>query len=110
MKRPETGTERSPMDGNPYSRMIELIRKEASAPDVRPDGPSQAALGAAAARLRLGTVSRTGPLQVTVAGVPMPASVLRVSPQLELTAGDSVLMLTENDQIFYIVMKVVSAV
>lgn len=159
------------MDGNPYARLIALTREQGA--DAAPAGDSaQAGLGAAPARMRLGTVVTAAPLKVRVAGIVQPPSALRLNERLaagakwktktvspdsdycaltgpvsgpvntpagqgsliSITAGqvhsgdttidkavvkqleidlepdDTVLMLTEDDQIFYIVMKVVKAV
>lgn len=62
-------------------------------------------------QLRLGTVAQTNPLMVKIAGVELPASSLRVSSlPAPYVADDQVLMVTEDDQVFYILMKVVKAV
>lgn len=82
-------------DGNPYARMAELMQGGDSAPGVK---------------MYLGTVARRAPLEVIVAGTPQPAEALRRNAALNLEAGDAVLALTENDQIFYIICKVVGTV
>ena len=71
----------------------------------------QEAIGAAPVKMRLGTVTNKTPLQTEVAGVAMPASALRLNAQLAaaLNVGDRVLLLTEDDQLFFIIMKVVAA-
>lgn len=159
------------MDGNPYARLVALVRDQAA--DATPTGDSrQAGLGAAPARMRLGKVLQRVPLKVQVAGLPQPAGVLRINERLtkgaawktkttspssdynrltgpiagpvstphgtgaliaftdgevhsgdttideatveqleiDLEVGDEVLLLTEDDQVFFIVMKVVKAV
>ena len=161
------------MDGDPYARMLALTREQAA--DAGPAGDSrQAGLGAAAVRMRLGTVLTREPLTVKVAGLRQPTGVLKINERLvkgakwktkttspnsdyngvtgpiqgpvttphgagtgaleRLTGGevhspdttiddatveqleidlevdDQVLLLTEDDQVFYIVMKVVDAV
>lgn len=161
------------MDGNPYAGIVALMRAQGA--DTAPSGESaRAGLGAAPARMRLGTVICTAPLTVRVAGIGQPAAALRInerltkgawwrlkltSPdsryneltgpiqgpvttphgagtgalealtggnvhsgdttvdraraeqlELDLEEGDEVLLLTEDDQIFYILMKVVDAV
>lgn len=159
------------MDGNPYARLIALTREQGA--DAAPAGDSaQAGLGAAPARMRLGTVVTAAPLKVRVAGIVQPPSALRlnerlaagakwktktVSPdssyraltgpvsgpvdtpagqgalvsltdgqvhsggttidkatveqlEIDLEKDDTVLLLTEDDQVFYLVMKVVKAV
>lgn len=121
-------------EGNPYSRMVALMRKQRGEIETdTPAGSSQVAAGAV--RMRLGTVTDVSPLTVSIAGVSMPASTLRVNGRLAkgaasavyiagsdqsfgasvtqvtlaLNVGDQVLMLTADDQVFYIVMKVVAA-
>lgn len=161
------------MDGDPYAGLIALMRSQGE--DANPAGDSQqAGMGAAPARMRLGTVVSTAPLKVRTAGLVQPPSALRInerlvkgarwktkttSPnsdikdftgpisgpvqlppthgigalieftggevhlpdttideatveqlELDLDPGDTVLLLTEDDQVFYILMKVVNAV
>jgi hypothetical protein len=161
-----------PMDGNPYARMVALIRGESG--EQTPTGETaQAGLGASPCKMRLGRVTRRAPLRISVAGIEQPAQALRInerltkgarwqvkltggasdfdgltgslsgpvtcggegcSPELDavtggalhgtqttvdeatveqleidLEVGDQVLLLTEDDQIFYILMKVVVA-
>lgn len=140
------------MDGNPYSAILAMMRRE-GAEQSSTGETSNSGLGAMPVKMRLGTVVQKSPLQVDVAGVTMPPTVLRVnerltkgtkskvnvtgtlsgtvscsgygSPSLSggalsnavmeqmeivLEKGDTVLLLTGDDQIFYIVMKVVAAV
>lgn len=140
------------MDGNPYSAIVAMMRRE-GAEQSNTGETANTGLGAMPIKMRLGTVLQKSPLQVEVAGVPMPAPVLRInerltkgakckvnvtgalsgsiscsgygSPRLsggalsnavmeqmeiDLEKGDEVLLLTGDDQIFYIVMKVVAAV
>lgn len=157
------------MGGNPYARMLEVIRSEST---------EQTGLGAAPCRMRIGKVTQRVPLKISVAGIEQPTEAFRInerliknaewevqitspgnefkqltgalngpvscsgdgcSPELgavtggslhstdtrigneagnatvkqmeiDLEKGDDVLLLTENDQIFYILMKVVKAV
>lgn len=161
------------MNRSIYSRMISVMRGEGS--EVTPGGEtSQAGLGAAPCRMRLGIVTQQVPLKIKVAGIEQPTQALRInerlvkgakwkarltsldskyngltgslsgpvacagglgSPKLstvtggtlhstetsmeqtvleqleiDLQAGDQVLLLTEDDQVFYILMKVVQAV
>lgn len=161
------------MDGNPYARIIDVVRGETQE-DASARESIQGGVGAAPIKARLGIVTQRVPLKIKVAGIEQPTSVLRInerlvkgakwkvkitsptsdyrgltgqlsgpvscpgghgSPQLDavtggqlhstdttidqavteqleidLEAGDQVLVLTEDDQIFYIVMKVVKAV
>ena len=85
------------MDGDPYARMAELMRGVG--------GQS----GAGGVRLYQGTVAQTEPLEVSTAGLRLPAGALRLCSGLSLEAEDPVLLLTEDDQIFYIIAKVVDA-
>ena len=69
------------MDGNPYAGLVALIRGQAS--DAMPAGDSeQAGLGAAPARMRLGTVVNRVPLKVKVAGLTQPTEVLKINERL----------------------------
>lgn len=161
-------------DGNPYARIVSVMRDEAGEPG-----------GAGPVKMRLGIVAQREPLEVTVAGVRQPTEVLKLNERLtkgakwkakiiapvdvlndqakrpagtfadvrgpvsgaltcpgegcapeltgitggtlyssdvlihqteqeqleiDLDKGDTVLLLTEDDQTFYIVMKVVGAV
>ena len=110
------------MEGNPYSRLAAAMR------ELTPKNTG--------VRMRLGTVNVCTPLAVRVAGIDLPASALRINErltkgsktrmnivtptlslnnaeatqlELDLEEGDTVLLLTEDDQIFYVVMKVVNA-
>lgn len=82
------------MDGDPYARMAELMRGGDSAQG---------------ARMYLGTVARGTPLEVILGGIRLPKEALRVGAGLSLAEKDSVLLLTEDDQVFYVVMKVVES-
>lgn len=161
-------------DGNPYARMVSLVRNEAG--ETGGVGP---------VKMLLGTVANREPLEIIVAGTRQPAEALRVNErltkgarwkakitapvdvlndqarrpsgtfadvhgpvsgvlacpgegcapeltgitggtlysndilidqteqeqlELDLEKGDTLLLLTEDDQVFYVVMKVVSAV
>lgn len=82
-------------DGNPYARMAALMR---------------GGVGAQGVRMYRGNVVQTQPLSVAAGGVRLPAEALKRGAQLHLDPGDTVLLLTEDDQVFYIIMKVVDAV
>ena len=82
-------------DGNPYARMAALIR---------------GGDGAQRVRMYLGTVAKKMPLEVNLGGVRLPAETLRQNASLNLDVGDTVLLITEDDQVCYILMKVVNAV
>lgn len=94
------------MGGDPYAAMVALMREQGAGSD-NTDG-----LGAAPVRMRLGRVVGNAPLAVRTAGAVMPPAALRLNAALsgELSAGDDVLLFTQDDQIYYIVMKVVAAV
>lgn len=63
------------MDGSPYARIVALARAQGL--DANPAGDSaHAGLGAAPARMRLGTVLTAAPLTVRVAGIPDRKSVV----------------------------------
>ena len=92
------------MDGNPYSALLRALR---------PDRNGKR-LG-----MRLGTVTSAAPLSVRVAGLDLPESAFRVTvathyvqvaaAKPEFAAGEKLLLLTEDDQTFYIMAKVVDA-
>ena len=86
-------------DGNPYSRMVSVMQADAGAADDP-------------AKLRVGTVARREPLEIVVAGLNQPAEALKINRNLRnsLETGDTVLLLTEDDQLFYVLMKVVDAI
>lgn len=157
-------------DGNPYARMVALVRGQGA--DTGPAGDGEhTGLGAAPVRMRLGTVVSAVPLKVKVAGLVQPPAALRINERLtkgarwkakltsesgsfaelsgpvsgpvttpmgvgelteieegelsstavvidettveqmetDLEKGDTVLLFTEDDQVFFIVMKVVGA-
>lgn len=156
------------MDGNPYSKMLGLIRAESS--EIAETGETAVAgIGAGPAKIRLGEVTQQVPLKIKVAGIEQPTSVLRVNERLvkgakwktkttspksdykvlagalsgtvtcggalsdvtdghlhstdttideatveqleiDLEVGDEVLLLTTDDQMFFVLMKVVDAV
>lgn len=69
------------MDGDPYARMVAVMRAQGE--DAGPAGDSQqAGLGAAPVRMRLGTVVTAAPLTVRVAGLVQPTEVLRINERL----------------------------
>lgn len=112
-------------DGNPYARIVSVMQTGA-AERTEP------------VKMYLGAVTQREPLEVIVAGTRQPAEALRINERLtkgakwktkidapvdvmidqaeqeqleiDLDAGDSVLLLTGDDQVFYIIMKVVDAV
>ena len=110
------------MEGNPYNAILAALRT----PDESNNSP----------RLRMGIVKNGSPLVITVAGINLPAAAFRINAQIGkgtstnveivpksggilaheavvttteigLAAGDQVLLLTEDDQLFYILAKVV---
>ena len=156
------------MDGNPYSKILDLIRAESSEETFNGE-TSVAGIGAGPAKMRLGQVIQKVPLKIKVAGIEQPTEVLRINERLvkgatwkakttssnsdykaltgalngsvtcggslsditagqlhsadttideatveqleiDLELGDEVLLLTTDDQIFFIIMKVVKAV
>lgn len=117
------------MDQDPYARFVSLGRRISADPplDLR---ETSANTEGAAARLREGIVVTTAPLCVKVAGLKFPAKALKLNErlakgarwklkhpeeveveqtELDLEAGDRVLLLSCDDQMFYVVMKVVDA-
>lgn len=102
------------MDGNAYIRILETVHRDTPGAGIR---------------LHRGVVCQSMPLRVSVAGLDLPADIIyinaalvksstsdgvetdviaeRASPALEL--GDQVLLITEDDQIFYVLCKVVRA-
>lgn len=142
------------MFGDPYARLIAVIRNEST--ELTSTGEtSMAGLGARPAKMRLGTVLQRAPLKLRVMGVEQPTEVFYINERLtkgaawkakitspgsdyrgltgsvtgnvhstdtvidnatveqmeiDLNVDDQVLLLTEDDQVFYIVMKVVKAV
>lgn len=117
------------MNQNPYARLVELTRKMAADPPLDPRETSANTEGTTV-RLREGKVVSTQPLCVQIAGLKLPAKELKINERLtrgakwtlkhpeeieveqtklDLEEGDKVLLLTSDDQLFYIVMKVVGA-
>lgn len=121
------------MEGNPYLRMLAAFRH--TDPGIQES--EAAGFGARPARMRLGEVTQRKPLKVCVAGIEQPTEVLWINERLtegatwredissptvaipeadilqleiDLDVGDQVLMLTEDDQIFFILARVVKAV
>lgn len=58
-------------DGNPYARMVSVMRDEAGEPG-----------GAGPVKMRLGTVAQRAPLELIVAGVSQPAEALKINERL----------------------------
>lgn len=117
------------MNENPCTRLVELMRRISADPplDLR---ETSADTEGTAVRLREGKVVSTEPLKVQIAGLKIPAKELRLNERLakgakwtlkhpeeieveqtklDLEKDDRVLLLTSDDQVFYIVMKVVDA-
>ena len=80
------------MDG--YGRMYQVLRQTA-----REEGGSSL-------RLRLGRVVSAAPLTVNVGGTEQEAD--RFTLTVNVSGGDRVLLLTEDDQTFYLIGRVVS--
>lgn len=78
------------MDG--YQKMFELMRRASR--EGQPEG----------LRLRLGRVVSAAPLRVNVGGQEQEAD--RFTLTVNVTSGDSVLLLTEDDQTFYLIGRV----
>lgn len=79
------------MDG--YQKMFELMRRVGR--EGQPEG----------LRLRRGRVVSAAPLRVNVGGQEQEAD--RFTLTVNVTSGDSVLLLTEDDQTFYLIGRVV---
>lgn len=78
-------------DGNPYARMVAVIRGESvehsasrsGAQDAQAAGETdQTGLGAGPVKMRLGRVTSRKPLKVKVAGIEQPAEALRINERL----------------------------
>jgi len=68
-------------EGNPYSRMVALMRGEGA--EHSGSGESKkAGMGAASVKMRLGSVVTCVPLTVNVAGIVMPTSCLKINERL----------------------------
>ena len=87
-------TERGEKAVDGYDRMYGLLRQTA-----REERGSSL-------RLRRGRVVSTAPLQVNVGGQEQEAD--RFVQMVNVASGDSVLLLTEDDQTFYLIGRVVS--
>ena len=69
------------MDGNPYARMVAVIRGQSG--EQTDTGETQTAgLGANPCKMRPGVVTRRKPLQVSVMGVEQPAQALKINERL----------------------------
>lgn len=77
--------------GNPYARMVAVMRGEAGEHSASRSGLSgdqaagetnQAGLGAGPAKMRLGTVVQRKPLEIMVAGTRQPAEVFKINERL----------------------------
>lgn len=120
------------MDGNPYSMVAALLAGTSDLPAAPGAGPARIRVGVvvSASPLRISVAGVTLPAgcfliderikkgyrhreQITFDSPPEwwtsdgKASVEQLEPYLD--TGDRVLLLTEDDQLFYIVMKAVSA-
>ena len=80
------------MDG--YQKMFELMRRAGR--EGQPEG----------LRLRLGRVVSAAPLTVNVGGTEQEAD--RFTLTVNVSGGDRVLLLTEDDQTFHLIGRVVS--
>ena len=94
------------MEGDPFARMIELIRGEQSA--------------GGAAVMRIGNVLTDAPLRIETAGITLEADALRIDRRLKealereiatgtrttLLPGSKALLLTDDDQIYFILCEV----
>lgn len=69
------------MDGNPYARMLGVIRGE-SADQSAVGDTAQTGLGTAPCRMRIGTVTQRVPLKISVAGLEQPTENLRINERL----------------------------
>lgn len=77
--------------GNPYARMVAVMRGEAGEHSASRSGLSgdqaagetnQAGLGAGPVKMRLGTVVQRKPLEIMVAGTRQPAEVFKINERL----------------------------
>lgn len=96
------------MDGDPFARIIDALSGDT------PDNPLL---------MRFGTVVSRNPMSVKVADLTQKKDALRLDKRLKdavtaeiaegisktLVPGSRVLLLTQDDQVFYIVCEVVSA-
>jgi hypothetical protein len=87
------------MEGNPYSKMAQILKNRS----------------AAGLFMYKGTVTSATPLILSVAGITVASQELMINGSLiksdqtiALEIGDTVLLLTADDQLFYILCKVVS--
>lgn len=78
------------MEDNPYSKIMEMAQ------------PQNAGL-----IMRRGTVRSISPLVIDVAGITISGDELYVNSDILFAHGDTVIMLTEDDQTFYVLCKVV---
>lgn len=69
------------MEGNPYARIIGVVRGETQA-DAAARESIQGGVGAAPMKARLGTVTQRVPLKIRVAGIEQPTEVLRINERL----------------------------
>lgn len=68
-------------DGNPYARMVSVMRGEATEQTVTGE-TGLAGLGAGPVKMRLGTVVQRTPLKIKVAGIEQPAEALKINERL----------------------------
>lgn len=69
------------MDGNPYARMLAVIRGETG--EQTPTGETESAgLGANPCKMRLGIVTQRAPLKLKVASIEQPTRALRINERL----------------------------
>jgi hypothetical protein len=77
--------------GDPYAKIVEMMAEGQSASPCR---------------VLVGRVSGVEPLFVSVGGLALPSACLKAARGLELAAGDQVVMLTEDQQIFYVLCAI----
>lgn len=86
------------MGGDPFARIFEALLPA-------PNGGQML--------MRIGKVTQQAPLEISVAGVLQPAGALWVNSQLSGSSapkkGDILLLVTADDQTYYVICKVVRA-
>jgi hypothetical protein len=80
------------MQDNPFSKFVELFKRD----DVK-------------LRMYRGTVTSKTPLEMSIAGITVSGSELLLNATLVLDISDTVLVLSEDNQLFYVICKVVAA-
>lgn len=104
------------MEGNPYSKLANmfggekvgaLILRRGSVRTVQPLSIDVGGITANSNELMINSAMLTHEEQVVPIGAEPPSFTAKVTPKL--SAGDSVILLTEDDQTFYVVCKVVKS-